>query len=396
MQTTSLLPVLSSSLTLLLPAFAQNTAQNRVPAPAATPPPAPSAEFVNVAQTTTSSHNHKHLRADDHAPIGVMGDHLHGAGDWMVGLHFMSMRMDGHREGTNRLSTAEVFARTAPNGSHYSMAAKEMTMDHLMGHVMFAPTDWLSLMVMPSYVWTDMDMVMDPDAASHGGHGAAMAGHGGGHSGGGNGKHSHGTEGFGDLPVVALFPLWQQPERGMSLHGGLGVSIPTGEIDAKQDGVFLPYDMQIGSGTWDLLPSLTWNHHFQRWSYGAQISANLPLYPEYNGVGTRRGETYQATSWMTLNLADWVSVSTRLIGTSQGDINGHYNGAHAHTAPNHFQPNAGGEFLDLGLGANFVIPRGPLQGHRFGIEYLIPVYQDLNGVGMNREGTLSLGWSKAF
>ena len=28
-------------------------------------------------------------RADGHAPIGVMADHLHKAGDWMVGYRFM-------------------------------------------------------------------------------------------------------------------------------------------------------------------------------------------------------------------------------------------------------------------------------------------------------------------
>ena len=30
-------------------------------------------------------------RADSHAPIGVMGDHVHSAGEWMVSLRWTSM-----------------------------------------------------------------------------------------------------------------------------------------------------------------------------------------------------------------------------------------------------------------------------------------------------------------
>lgn len=374
---------LGCAIALTLPSF---SLAGSTPDPATA---APAPDFVNLA--------HGSPRADDHAPIGVMGDHLHAAGDWMLGLHWMSMRMDGHREGTDRLSSAEVFERTTPNGSHYGMAAKEMTMDHLMAHVMFAPTDWLTLMAMPQYVWTDMDMVSSP--RSHGaGHGpAAMpgmthAGHGAGHG----GNHSHATEGLGDLPVVALFPLWRDGERDKDLHAGLGVSIPTGAVDARQDGAYLPYDMQIGSGTWDLLPSLTWTQRLGRFGYGAQISATVPLYPDENGAGYRRGETYQATGWLSFRVADWVSLSARLAGTRQNDIAGHYNGAHDHSAPNHFQPNFGGDFVDFGLGANFVVTEGLLRGHRFGVELLLPVHQDANGVGMNREWTLGLGWSKAF
>ena len=33
---------------------------------------------------------------DDHAPIGVMGDHTHKAGKWMVPYHYGLMKSDGH------------------------------------------------------------------------------------------------------------------------------------------------------------------------------------------------------------------------------------------------------------------------------------------------------------
>ncbi len=36
-------------------------------------------------------------RSDSHAPIGVMGDHTHAAGEVMVGVRYMFMEMDGMR-----------------------------------------------------------------------------------------------------------------------------------------------------------------------------------------------------------------------------------------------------------------------------------------------------------
>ena len=38
------------------------------------------------------------VRADSHAPIGVMGDHMHAKGEWMVSYRFMRMAMSGSRE----------------------------------------------------------------------------------------------------------------------------------------------------------------------------------------------------------------------------------------------------------------------------------------------------------
>lgn len=45
--------------------------------------------------------------ADDHAPIGVMGDHMHKKGEWMLGYRYMHMEMDGLRDGTSNVSTTE-------------------------------------------------------------------------------------------------------------------------------------------------------------------------------------------------------------------------------------------------------------------------------------------------
>jgi hypothetical protein len=41
-----------------------------------------------------------HGRASDHAPIGVMGEHPHAAGEFMLSYRYMFMSMKGNRDGT--------------------------------------------------------------------------------------------------------------------------------------------------------------------------------------------------------------------------------------------------------------------------------------------------------
>ena len=41
------------------------------------------------------------VRAASHAPIGVMGDHMHKTGEWMVSYRYMQGGMEGLREGND-------------------------------------------------------------------------------------------------------------------------------------------------------------------------------------------------------------------------------------------------------------------------------------------------------
>jgi hypothetical protein len=153
--------------------------------------------------------------------------------------------------------------------------------------------------------------------------------------------------------------------------------------------------MQIGSGTWDFMPSLTYTGRMDRWSWGSQIGGVLRLEDE-NESGYRLGDVFYATAWGSYRLADWISASVRLLHTQQGEIEGHYNGPHKHGSPPDLQYNYGGRFWDIGFGINTVVPSGPLQGHRLGIEWLEPIEDDVNGYQQERDGTLWVNWSKAF
>jgi hypothetical protein len=315
----------------------------------------------------------------DHGPAGVMADHMHGAGEFMIGYRYMVSRSGGTiLNGEDEVSDPTLAA------AGFSAAPTEMTMQMHMLDLMYAPRDWLTFMIMPQWMRMDMSMreVEGAVVDDHGGHG----GHG--------GAHAHGTSGLGDTGLYALVRLLET--GGHHVHAGLGFSAPTGAVDEKDpDGRFVHYMMQLGSGTWDFLPSLAYTGRMNGWAWGAQASGVIRM-EEKNESGFRFGDAVQLTAWGSRSLTDWLSGSLRLSYFSQGTVKGHYNGPHNHTSPPDIQPNYGGQFFDLGIGLNAAVQRGALQGHRFGIEWLQPLHQDVNGFQQKRDGTLFATWALAF
>ncbi len=318
-------------------------------------------------------------RVDSHAPIGVMGDHTHEAGEVMLSYRYMTMKMDGHRAGREELTNHQVY------NFGYSVAAEEMSMDMHMIGMMYAPTDWLTLMTMVTLVQMNMTMTSNPHAAAHGGHG----GHGGGHT----GTFGHSSEGLGDITGGGLIKVYDRNRQ--RVHLNLGFVLPTAEVDKKMGGSFLPYGMQLGSGTFDFKPGITYLGQSDRLSWGAQVMGTIRLEDE-NESGFAFGDGVNATTWVAYPLSDALSVSGRLNYGYFEDLEGHYNGPHGHAAPPHLQANYGGHTLEAGVGLNYLFQGGLLQGHRLALEVLTPLYQDLNGVGMNRDYSVVLGWQKAF
>ncbi|MDX2308258.1 MAG: transporter [Hyphomicrobium sp.] len=325
------------------------------------------------------AHDGQGPRPDGHAPAGVMVDHMHKAGEFMVGYRYQWSQFSGDTlRGTSSVDDHEIMHNGC--GSHECSAKQsEMLMQMHMLDIMYAPTDWLTLMVMP--MWMSMDMTMVPlEGAGHhgGGHGDDHGGH--------DGPHAHGTDGFSDVVFGALVALTDTP--GAKLHTGLMVSAPTGSVSEKgSNGNFTHYMMQLGSGTWDFQPSLTYNGRMDRVSWGAQVSGIIRMEDD-NDSGYRLGDVFQATAWSAYRLTDWLSASVRVIHTQQGQIEGHYNAGHNHSSPPDLQYNYGGNFWDVGFGVNTVVPSGLLQGHRLSVEWLEPIKEDVNGYQQERDGTL--------
>ncbi|MCB1078214.1 MAG: hypothetical protein KDM64_10350, partial [Verrucomicrobiae bacterium] len=199
--------------------------------------------------------------------------------------------------------------------------------------------------------------------------------------------------GWGDTVLSAIVPVFEADHHEANFS--LGISMPTGSVDQKMHGQYTHYHMQLGSGTWDLKPGVTYHGCAGPVSWGAQVMGTVRLEDE-NESGYRLGNVWETTGWTAYNLCDWASVSGRLLWTSADDIDGHYNGPHGHTSPVDIQRNYGGDRLDLGLGLNLLVPDGALKGHRLAIEALWAVDQESNGVFLERDFSIVAGWQFAF
>ncbi|WP_262694084.1 transporter [Kordiimonas aquimaris] len=334
---------------------------------------------------------HTEPRAYDHAPIGVMGDHLHKKGEFMLSARYMRMEMEGNRIGTTSV-TPEQIVTTVPNQfagqpmqpQTLRVLPTEMPMDMYMLGAMYAPSDSVTLMVMAMYGERSMDHITFQDGA------------------GTNrlGEFTTRSSDFGDTKVAALVHLFDNVTH--KIHFNAGISVPTGST-TEEDTILtpmggtpmvrLPYQMQLGSGTWDLEPGVTYSGHEGSWNWGAQARATIRLGD--NSSNYSLGDIYEATSWLAYGFTDSFSVSTRLKATTQGTINGQDPRivAPVQTAQTNLQ---GGDRLDMLFGANYLFKNGALKGNRLGIEAGFPVTQDLNGPHLETDFTLTVGWQLAF
>jgi hypothetical protein len=289
--------------------------------------------------------------------------------------------------------TDDVIAERGCVPATCSMKTTDMTMNMYMLDIMYAPTDWMTLMVMP--MWMTHDMTMSPlNLTRHGGdHEESQAGgHAGGH-GGHAGPMTHGVDGWGDTIFGPELRLAHGPNYHIQFSPMF--SAPTGKVDIKQNGVFTHYGMQLGSGTWDFVPSLTATGRADRVGWGAQLLGVVRMEKE-NSSGYQLGDVFQATGWVSYLFADWISASIRGLYTEQDQIEGHYNGPHGHSIPADLQFNYGGRFWDIGFGVNTVVPSGALKGLRLSAEWLQPVNDRPNGYQPKRDGTIWANASMAF
>jgi hypothetical protein len=324
------------------------------------------------------------------APIGVMFDHSMPAGSWMFGARHMFQRSSGMLQGRDDISAAQVFETEAFPGSHYHAAPVEMDMNMTMLEAMWAPTDYLTLMVMTQH--NSMTMTMQHSnaatAGGHGGHDAHGHGDAGQHSSGGT--HEHTVNGWGDTSLTAAIRLLQNEVHHLHLTAGL--SVPTGSVDKRgADGRPVHYMMQPGSGTWDAITGLTYTGHKGGIFWGAQYLATVRL-EDANESGFRFGDVHNTTAWLGTQVNDWAALTGRVNWRHEGNMRGHYAGDHNHGSPPDFTRNNGGDVLELGLGANVSLGNG----WRLGVEALWPVYQDVNGIQPKRDFSLNAGLQVRF
>jgi len=311
-------------------------------------------------------------RPDTHAPIGVMGEHLHGAGELMFSYRYARMSMDDNYKGTHRQSARDVVGTPATPGN-FMVVPTHMTMEmHMLG-AMFAPHDAVTLMAMVPLVRLEMDHLTRP-----------------------GGRFTTEASGLGDVRASALIRLFDTGAH--KAHLNVGLSFPTGSTSVRDQTPMgrqrLPYPMQLGSGTWDVLPGATYKGHTGDLSWGAQALGTLRT--GRNRHEYRLGDRVDLTAWTAYQWASWISTSARLAWGAWDDIHGSDRRLNPAVVPTADPDRREGRRLDWLLGINLAVPFGKAGNHRFAIEYGRPIYQRLDGPQLGTQWRLILGWQSAF
>ncbi|MGX1930923.1 nitrous oxide reductase accessory protein NosL [Flagellimonas sp. 2504JD4-2] len=311
-----------------------------------------------------TDHSHHHHGPGAYAPSGIMGDHLHPKGGFMVSIRYMNMAMTGNREGSNGVSDEDIYQR-------FMVAPQEMTMQMYMVGAMYGISDNLTVMLMQNFVQNDMDltarMIMNNMPMLN--------------------NFSTSSSGLGDLKLGVLYGLVSSEK--LSFHINSKINIPLGDIknrdatpmmaDAK-----LPYAMQLGTGTFDITFGGTLKGNHGDLSWGIQQLSTLRT--GTNSEDYRFGNLYELHSWAGYALSNNISVSARLSGSTENEIEGmdtELNPMMVTTAdPN----NYGGERIWGGTGVNIGLLQSKLV---LGTEISFPLYQNFNGIFMDSDYILS-------
>lgn len=288
----------------------------------------------------------------EHAPIGVMADHNHLAGEWMTSYRYGRMNMKNIMLDGDYLNGA-------------MMAPKTMKREMHMVGMMYGVTNKLTIVGSVPLVKTKMTM------------GRAMGD-----------DFTTSSSGVGDVMLGGLYTLYQKESSKVIFN--LGLSLPTGSIDKTDDTpmmsnqLLLPV-MQPGTGTYDIMSRVTYTDRHDQWGWGAQLGTVIRTGTNDNNVKT--GDRGSISAWVSRDLANYVSLSLRLDGQKWGDTT--LNGTPIMNLMR-------AERIDALAGINFIIPDGPLKGNRFAVEMGKPIHQNLGLNRMENDYRVHAGWQLAF
>ena len=318
-------------------------------------------------------------RPDGHAPISVMGDHMHAMGEWMLSYRYMSMEMEGLLNGSSDISSSSILNLNSMTPGDFNMVPTKMSMDMHMFGTMYAISEKWTLIGMLNYLDNEMDMVMAMGAMR-----MPMS------------MHTK-SSGLSDLKIAGLYDLasW---DNGRRVHLNLGLSIPTGSIDKKNsDGETLGYGMQLGSGTWDFQPAITYLGQTENYSYGTQLGGIFRI--GKNDQDYALGDKFEAILWGARKITDSLSVSAKLDYSNEVEIKGEHKGLTAMQkmmSPGNQISSQGRDITALGLGLNYYLKDGGLKGHRVAAEWETPIDQKVNGVQLELDSVWTIGWQYAW
>lgn len=334
--------------------------------------------LVHSGKTNHLDHTDHHSGHDGHQhqniPIGVMGAHSHEKGKTMLSYRYMFMDMGPNYIGDEKAGLGQILG--APNGdTTFPIIPTEMQTQMQMLGIMHGLTDRITLSAMLMYVDKSMQHTFIDGSTFR--------------------THS---SGIGDFKFGGLVKIFDENDQQLLFN--FMTSAPLGSVDNEGfvppagGSVRLPYPMQLGSGTWDLMPGLTWLAQRGDLSFGAQAMATIRT--GENDEGYTFGDDFMVTGWTAYQLTDSLSTSFRASYKIWDNIEGADPNLNPLVVPTARTDLRGGERIDLFGGVNYDFHQGLLRSTRLAVEAGGSVWQDLDGPQLGMDWSITTGLQKTF
>ncbi len=307
-------------------------------------------------------------RADGLVPSGVFGAVTLPTGRFMASYGYLQNSFDHNFVGTREVSNASVLAK-------FPFAPTRGMSNSQVATITYGVTDDLTITASLPFEHNQIDYTQ---------------------ASGTNFRTAFSNP--GDIHLSTLYVL--RRTQGHQWHANFGMSIPVGFLETLtqlQNPTFpnLPtYGLRTSSGTYDLLPGLTYRGQTERWSWGAQASGIVRL--GFNTLGYKLGDQVDMTTWVSRLWTPRLSTSARLDSNIWGNIAGQDHRLNPALSPTNVTLLQGGRRIDLLFGLNYYLPASRIPGQYLTVEGGFPVYQSLDGPQLGQSWILNAGWNTVW
>lgn len=307
-------------------------------------------------------------RPDGVAPTGIFADRVLPEGVFEIRPSFTSFDFEGTRFGSDFISFDELL-------DVFDIVPFEMSTRNVLLNASYGVSDRVTLVA--RFGWTEIErdqVTGDLDI------------------------FTLDNDGITDTEVHLLYEAYRQgPWRA---HLQAGVSIPTGEVDDEGDAPgfrslgILPYDMQIGTGVFGIVPGATVQAMNEHGSVGLQLLGRI--FVGENDRNWRPGHAAEVNGWAAYKFNRFFSVSSGLRARTWAPIEGFDESLDPGRDPGEDPLSFGGERVDVPLGINLYVAEGPLAGQRFAVEFLFNVHEELDGPWLAADQGFTVSWTGSF
>ncbi|MCP5023024.1 MAG: hypothetical protein GY930_14785 [bacterium] len=331
----------------------------------------PESEGASVLSEPPAELHHGHRPAlkpgRTFAPIGIPLAQQVATGQVGVTLRATHEQFDGLRDSRKNLTSADAFTRG------YSIAPTDLLDQRFELEAIFGLNQRLDLYMVLPYTAREMDQDLSL-----------------------GGQTTIESSGLGDIQVGGVLRSHEKGPTRLSFMAG--ISLPTGQVDvtdsyAGASSTTLPYRMQLGTGTLDLLPGIMLESRLHGMRVGARASGRIHLEGAHD-------ESWFHSNSMRLDLWASKQIAKDLRGSLRAEANwwGDLHGADPDMVPlrNPLEDalHQGGSRVTLFGGLSKDLSS---EGNsRVELEIGLPVEEWLDGPALSQDWTAVIGWRLRF